>query len=131
MTKKKDNTEPSDKLTIQEKKEFLDIMDEHIGNKDPRFLRAAPIAKKNVIESPGLELLSFLDSEGLRLKQISELVCNKLPSKAEHPQSDRLIEKQLETNLAYREELIFKISEHSSDLNINLKSIWDLHFKSS
>jgi hypothetical protein len=120
MTKKNNQD-----LSIEEKKEFIDIMDEHIGSGE---VKVKPL-KKDKIEYSGLELLGFLENENLRLKKITDLAVNKLPNKMLYPQTDRLIEKQLESNLAQREELIFKISEHSSDLNINLKEIWNRHFK--
>ena len=111
-------------LTIKESKDFIDLMDKHIKPGDLRI----KTSKGDKIEYSGLELLGFLEHENLRLKKVTDLAANKIPNKMLYPQTDRLIEKQLESNLAQREELIFKISEHSSDLNINLKEIWSRHF---
>lgn len=87
------------------------------------------IVKTNLRDSQtSYTLLTFLETESLRLNKAIELYENKIDILKKFPQDEKLIQKEQEKLQTDKEALVLKLQEADSTLTQNIDEILQLHF---
>jgi hypothetical protein len=88
-----------------------------------------PSLKRAAKTTSGVENLSILINDHVRLKKISHLVAEQLPLAKNFSQGPKIIEQQLSTNLQLKKELFNLLNPLHSTMHQAIKEIWDGFFE--
>lgn len=117
MTNKKD-------IADDDLKGFEELLQD---NKDQKFMQAPQKNKKQKEAESGLELITFLEEESIRLDKLVDFFDHKIDKS--FAQTQQLVENQKAQNAKIRESILEILSQNQSPLLKSLGEIFDHHFK--